>query len=96
VKNKWNLLKKRNNFKKKKNMTCLLVICVLNVWFYLWKVQDLRETKAVMKDVEFDMICIMIYEGRYSPADVPPALDNMFYERFGMSCAEVVNAVARR
>ena len=77
-------------------MTCLLVICVLNVWFYLWKVQDLRETKAIMKDVEFDMICIMIYEGRYSPADVPPALDNMFYERFGMSCAEVVNAVARR
>jgi hypothetical protein len=49
-----------------------------------------------MKDVEFDMICIMIYEGRYSPADVPPALDNMFYERFGMSCAEVVNAVVRR
>ena len=96
MKNKWNLLKKRNNFKKKKNMTCLLVICVLKVWFYLWKVQDLRETKAVMKDVEFDMICIMIYEGRYSPADVPPALDNMFYERFGMSCAEVVNAVARR
>jgi hypothetical protein len=90
------LLKKRNNFKKKKNMTCLLVICVLKVWFYLWKVQDLRETKAVMKDVEFDMICIMIYEGRYSPADVPPALDNMFYERFGMSCAEVVNAVVRR
>ena len=58
--------------------------------------QDLRKTKDVMKDVEFDMICIMIYEGWYSPADVPPALDNMFYERFGMSCAEVVNAVARR
>ena len=31
-------------------MTCLLVICVLKVWFYLWKVQDLRETKAVMKE----------------------------------------------
>ena len=54
------------------------------------------KTKAVMKDVEFDMICIMVYEGRYSPADVPPTLDNMFYERFGMSCSEVVNAVARR
>ena len=49
-------------------------------------------TKAVMKDVEFDMICIMIYEGRYSPADVPPALDNMFYERFGMSCVDIVSA----
>ena len=49
-----------------------------------------------MKDVEFDMICIMVYEGRYSPADVTPTLDNMFYERFGMSCSEVVNAVARR
>jgi hypothetical protein len=49
-----------------------------------------------MKDVEFDMVCIMICEGRYSPADVPPALDNMFYERFGMSCAEVADAVAGR
>lgn len=76
-------------------MTCLLVICVLNVWFYLWKVQDLRETKAVMKDVEFDMICIMIYEGRYFPAEVPPALDNMFYERFGMSCREAAAIIAK-
>ena len=58
--------------------------------------QDLRKTKAVMKDVEFDMICIMVYEGRYSPADVPPTLDNMFYERFGMSCDDVANAVSRR
>ena len=56
----------------------------------------MRETKAVMKDVEFDMICIMIYEGRYSPADVPPVLDNMFYERFGMSCDDVANAVVRQ
>ena len=48
-----------------------------------------------MRDVEFDLICIMIYEGRYTPADVPPALDNMFYERFGMSCAELVNAITR-
>ena len=76
-------------------MTCLLVICVLKVWFYLWKVQDLRETKAVMKDVEFDMICIMIYEGRYFPAEVPPALDNMFYERFGMSCREAAAMIAK-
>ena len=60
----------------------------------MWNVQALQETNAVMKDVEFDMICIMIYEGRYSPADIPPALDNMFYERFGMSCHDVANAVA--
>ena len=58
--------------------------------------QDLRKTKDVMKDVEFDMICIMIYEGRYSPADIPPVLDNMFYEIFGMSCDDVANAVSRR
>ena len=45
-----------------------------------------------MKDVEFDMICIMIYEGRYSPADIPPVLDNMFYEKFGLSGKEVVEA----
>ena len=57
--------------------------------------QDLRETTDGMRDVEFDLICIMIYEGRYTPADVPPALDNMFYERFGMSCAELVNAITR-
>lgn len=44
-----------------------------------------------MSDVEFDMICIMIYEGRYSPVDIPPALDNMFYEKFGMSCADLAN-----
>ena len=56
----------------------------------------MRKTKDVMKDVEFEMICIMIYEGGFYPADVSPALDNMFYERFGMSCAEVVNAVVRR
>ena len=48
-----------------------------------------------MKDVEFDLIFIMIYEGRYSPAEVPPAMDNMFYERFGMSCTDLVNAVTR-
>lgn len=58
--------------------------------------QALPETKQVMKEVEFDMICIMIYEGRYSPADIPPVLDNMFYERFGMSCDDVANAVVRR
>ena len=57
--------------------------------------QDLRKTKDVMKDVEFEMICIMIYEGGFSPADVPPALDNMFYEIFGMSCSDVANALAR-
>lgn len=65
------------------------------VCFCLLNVQDLRETKNVMKDLEFDMFCIMIYEGRYFPADVPPALDNMFYERFGMSCADVADAVSR-
>ena len=47
-----------------------------------------------MRDVEFEMICIMIYEGRYSPAEVPPEMDNMFYERFGMSCADLVNAIS--
>lgn len=72
------------------------MISVRKVCFCLRNVQDLRETNAVMKDVEFDMICIMIYEGRYSPADVPPALDNMFYERFGMSCADLADAVAKR
>ena len=77
-------------------MTCLLVISVLKVCFCLWKVQDLRETTDGMRDVEFDLICIMIYEGRYTPADVPPALDNMFYERFGMSCADLINAVTAR
>lgn len=58
--------------------------------------QALPEIKQVMKEVEFDMICIMIYECRYSPADIPPVLDNMFYERFGMSCDDVANAVVRR
>ena len=58
--------------------------------------QDLREITDGMRDVEFDLICIMIYEGRYTPADVPPALDNMFYERFGMSCADLINAVTAR
>ena len=77
-------------------MACLPVICFGKACFCLRNVQALRETKAVMKDVEFDMVCIMICEGRYSPADVPPALDNMFYERFGMSCAEVADAVAGR
>ena len=67
-----------------------------NVWFCLWNVQALRERNSVMKDVEFDMICIMIYEGRYSPADVPPAMDNMFYEKFGMSCTDLADALTRR
>ena len=73
-----------------------MVICLGKICFYLRKVQALPETKQVMKEVEFDMICIMIYEGRYSPADIPPVLDNMFYERFGMSCDDVANAVVRR
>ena len=75
-------------------MAGLVVICQRKVCFYLRKVQDLRQTKDVMRDVEFEMICIMIYEGRYSPAEVPPAMDNMFYERFGMSCADLVNAIS--
>ena len=73
-----------------------MVICLGKICFYLRKVQDLRQAKDVMRDLEFDMICTMIYEGRYSPADIPPVLDNMFYERFGMSCDDVANAVARR
>ena len=72
----------------------LVVICQRKVCFYLRKVQDLRQTKDVMRDVEFEMICIMIYEGRYSPAEVTPAMDNMFYERFGMSCADLANAIS--
>lgn len=76
-------------------MTGLLVICVRKVCFCLWNVQALQETKTVMTDVEFDMICIMIYEGRYFPAEVPPALDNMFYERFGMSCREAAAIIAK-
>ena len=64
--------------------------------FLLAESASFAVNKQVMKDVEFDMICIMIYEGRYSPAEVPPAMDNMFYERFGMSCTDLVNAVTRR
>lgn len=72
------------------------VICQMKVCFCLRKVQDLRKTIGEMRDVEFDMICIMIYEGRYSPADIPPALDNMFYEKFGMSCTDLASAVTMR
>ena len=77
-------------------MTGIVVICLGKVCFYLRKVQDLRQAKDVMRDLEFDLICIMIYEGRYSPADVTPAMDNMFYERIGMSCADLVNAISMR
>lgn len=42
-----------------------------------------------MRDVEFEYICAMIVEGIYDPAEISTALDNMFYERFGMSCDDV-------
>ena len=71
----------------------MVVICLGKVCFCLRKVQDLRQAKDVMRDLEFEMICTMIYEGRYFPADVPPAMDNMFYERFGMSCVDFINAI---
>lgn len=45
-----------------------------------------------MNDKEFECICAMICEGSFDPADVPAALDNMFYERFGMSCVDIVSA----
>ena len=45
-----------------------------------------------MSETDFENICVMICEGRYDQAEIPVALDNMFYERFGMSCSEVVSA----
>ena len=48
--------------------------------------------RIAMKDTEFECICAMICEGKFDMADVPPALDNMFYERFGMSCSDIVSA----
>ena len=47
-----------------------------------------------MKDMEFESICAKIFEGSYDHADIPTGLDNLFYERFGMSCNEVVSAVS--
>ena len=47
-----------------------------------------------MRDKEFERICIMICEGNYDPSGIPAALDNMFYEMFGMSCSDVVSALS--
>ena len=48
-----------------------------------------------MSETDFETICALICEGKYDPADISPAMDNMFYERFGMSCSEVVSSFQR-
>ena len=45
-------------------------------------------------DVEFEYVCARIDEGSYDPAEISTVLDNMFYEKFGMSCSDVVRAIS--
>lgn len=51
------------------------------------------ENKSLMKDMEFECICAKIFEGSYDPTDISPDLDNIFYEKFGMSCCDIVSAI---
>lgn len=50
--------------------------------------------RIAMMDVEFEYVCAMIDEGSYDPAEISTVLDNMFYEKFGMSCSDVVRAIS--
>ena len=74
-------------------MTGQAVISALKLWICLRKLQALRKTKSLMKDMEFECICAKIFEGSYDPADISPDLDNIFYEKFGMSCCDIVSAI---
>ena len=94
TKNKQNLFKKEKKFKKKEKCDGFADDLCPKGLLLLVEYASFAENKNRMKEVDFDMVCIMIYEGRYFPAEVPPALDNMFYERFGMSCHDVADAVA--
>ena len=51
------------------------------------------ENKSLMKDMEFECICTKIFEGSYDPTDISPDLDNIFYEKVGMSCCDIVSAI---
>ncbi|MBQ3251231.1 MAG: hypothetical protein IJB05_08820 [Bacteroidales bacterium] len=43
-----------------------------------------------MDEINFERICAMICDGRWGEAGFPVELDNMFYERFGMSGEDVM------
>ena len=47
-----------------------------------------------MRDMEFEHVCAMIGEGSYDPTEISTVLDNMFYEKFGMSCSDVVRIMS--
>ena len=51
----------------------------------------LRKTN-VMDEINFERICAMICDGRWEETGFPVELDNMFYERFGMSGEDVMKS----
>ena len=72
-------------------MTCIAMILPLKSCFCLSNVAALRKTNA-MDEINFERICAMICDGRWEEAGFPVELDNMFYERFGMSGEDVMKS----
>ncbi len=72
-------------------MTAIAMILPLKSCFCLPNVPALQKTNA-MDEINFERICAMICDGRWGEAGFPAELDNMFYERFGMSGDDVLSA----
>lgn len=45
--------------------------------------------------MKFESICASICEGSYDPSQVSPDMDNLFYERFGMSSMDVAYRLSK-
>jgi len=69
-------------------MAGILAICLRNSCFFCLNPQDLQKNDTDM-EMKFERICASICEGRYDPSQVSPDMDNLFYERFGMSSMDV-------
>lgn len=52
------------------------------------------EKRSAMKEVYFERICSMMLEGNDVREDMSYVLDNMFYERFGMSGREIYDQLS--
>ena len=46
-----------------------------------------------MKEKDFEKMCSLMFDGSHECEKVSYTLDNMFYERFGMSCREISDMI---
>lgn len=89
---KYNLFKIKKKHKNKEKSDGFGSDFCLKTLLLLAETARFAKKQFLMRETEFECICAMICDGNYEPADIPTALDNLFYERFGMSCSDVVSA----